>query len=119
MTREPNSKLFAWARGVAIATLAANVALYIGVVALSPSAADVAAHPNAFWPNTLWAFLFAPLTGVLFLLAVILAMEYRSRSLGNGDLRRRGKLRHLVFLLAPTLVHVIALFPLLYYVFRH
>lgn len=114
-TEHTRSRLFAWARGTAVATLVANMALYAGVVALAPSPAEAAAHPNVIWPGTGWAFLFIPLTGLLFLIAVVLAMEYRVRSRDSADPYRTKRLRLLALLLTPPLLHVLAFFPLMYY----
>ena len=108
-TEHTRSRLFAWARGVAIATLVANVALYVGLFALAPSPTEVAASPNAFGANTGWAFLLVPLTGLLFVVAVVLSMEYRVRSRDAADPHLKKRLRDLALLLAPTAVHVAVL----------
>ena len=108
-THYNRSRLFAWARGAALATVIANVAFSVGVIAGAPSAAEAAAHPNAFWLGTVAAFVFGPLTAALFLLAVVLTMEYRVRSLTASGSERAGRLRLLLILLAPTALQLVAL----------
>ena len=105
------SRLFTWARSTAVATLVTNVA--VALVALAPAPAKDVAYPSAFWPNTGWAFLLIPLTGALFLLAVVLTMEYRVRSRDAADPLRRNRLRQLVLLLAPTSLQIAALVVLI------
>ena len=114
-TVRTGSRLFAWARGAAIVTILANVALFVSVFALAPSGEEVAAHPNVIWSNTFAVFLLAPLTGVAFLLAVVLMMEYRVRSLGSADPCRGKKLNQLVLLLAPTAFQLVVLLAFVVY----
>lgn len=108
-------RLFTWARGAAIFTVLANVGLFVVPLALAPSAAEVTAHPDVFWSATIAIFLLAPLTGVGYLLAVVLAMEYRVRSIGSADPDRRKKLKQLVLFLAPTSLQIEALVVLIGY----
>ena len=108
-THHRRSRLFTWARGAAVATVAANVAFYVGTLAGAPSVAEATAHPNAFWPGTVAALTLGPLTAALFLLAVALAMEYRVRSLAASGPERTRRLRLLLVLLAPTALQLVAL----------
>ena len=68
-----------------------------------------------FGPGAAWLMTVGPLTGVLFLLAVVLGMEYRVRSLGGGDPGRPGKLRRLALLIGLPLLHVLVLVALVVY----
>ena len=109
-----NARLYGWARGAAIATLGANVALWAGALLLRPPL--VPASPY-FGLGAFWIMVVGPLTGLLCLAAVVLAMEYRVRSSGNGDLNRGSKLRRLALLLAPTLLHVLGFVALVLHSF--
>ena len=109
-----NGRLYGWARGAAIATLGANVALWVGALVLTP---PLVAPSEYFGAGAFWIMTVGSFTGFLCLLAVMLGMEYRVRSLGNGDPDRRAKLRRLALLLTPTLLHVFGLVGLVLYGF--
>ena len=114
MATSANARLYRWARAAASATLCANVALWAGAILLRPPL--VASSPY-FGAGAFWVMMVGSWTGILCLLAVTLAMEYRVRSLGNGDPERSAKLRHLALTVAPTVLHVIGLVALALYTF--
>ena len=100
-----SGRLYAWAHRLASATLAANVALWAGVILLRPPLVPASEY---FGPGAAWLMAVGPLTAALCLLAVVLGMEYRVRSRGGSDPDRLAKLRRLALLVSPALLHVLA-----------
>ena len=104
LMRESETRpLHAWASGAAAVALAATLALWGTPFVVGSSG------PSAnFGPAAFWALVFGATAGVACLTGVVLAMEYRVRTLGNRDPRRRRKLVGVWALLALPLLHAIA-----------
>lgn len=107
-----NGRLYGWAHRAAVATLGTNVAFWAGLILLRPPFVPASEY---FGPGAFWLMTVGPLASALCLLAVVLGMEYRVRSLGSGDPERQRSLRRLVLLVGPTLLHVVGLVALVLY----